>query len=95
MLLFVLDMAGSEGRDPISDLQILRTEIKEYDEDLAKFPWKVVANKMDLEGSEENLAAFRQRFPKVDVIPVSAEFEEGLDDLKGMLNSEVAHHRNV
>ena len=50
---------------------------------------------MDLEGSEENLAAFRQRFPKVDVIPVSAEFEEGLDDLKGMLNSEVAHHRNV
>ncbi|MDX1680502.1 MAG: GTPase ObgE [Akkermansiaceae bacterium] len=94
LLLFVLDMAGSEGRDPISDLQILRKEIKEYDEELAKFPWKVVANKMDLEGAAENLIAFKQRFPKVDVIPISAELEEGLEDLKSVLDSEVGKHKN-
>jgi GTP-binding protein len=90
VLLFVVDMAGSEGRDPISDLQILRTEIKEYDEELAKFPWKVIANKMDLEGSEENLAMFKTRFPKVEIIPISADTGQGLDDLKVMLDSEVS-----
>lgn len=90
LLLFVLDMAGSEGRDPISDLEILRKEVKEYDEDLAKFPWKVVANKMDIEGADENLAMFRTRFPKVEVVAISAESGEGLDDLKFMLDSEVS-----
>ncbi|HEY8991318.1 MAG TPA: GTPase, partial [Luteolibacter sp.] len=93
VLLFVLDMGGTEGRDPISDLEILRKEIKEYDEDLARFPWAVVANKMDVEGAEENLAAFKQRFPKVDVIPICAELEEGLDDLKRYLDNEVGYRR--
>ncbi|HSP43261.1 MAG TPA: Obg family GTPase CgtA, partial [Luteolibacter sp.] len=91
LLLFVLDMAGSEGRDPLADLEILRREIKEYDEDLARFPWKVVANKMDLEGSAEYLAAFRQRFPKIEVVPISADTGEGLDDLRRMLDNEVGH----
>jgi GTP-binding protein len=83
-------MAGSEGRDPISDLEILRKEISEYDEDLAKFPWKVIANKMDLEGAAENLEIFKQRFPKVEVISISANTGEGLDDLRVMLDSEVS-----
>ena len=91
VLLFVLDMAGSEGRDPLADLEILRREIKEYDEELARFPWKVVANKMDIDGAEENLERFKQRFPKVEVIPISAELEEGLDDLRLMLDNEVGH----
>lgn len=91
ILLFVVDMAGSEGRDPISDLEILRKEIKEYDEDLAKFPWKVIANKMDLEEAKGNLEDFKTRFPKVEVIPISAESGEGLGDLKVMLDSEVSH----
>jgi GTP-binding protein len=84
-------MAGSEGRDPLSDLEILRREIKEYDEELARFPWKVIANKMDLEGAAENLTTFRQRFPKVEVIPISADTGEGLDDLRQMLDNEVGH----
>ena len=84
-------MAGSEGRDPISDLEILRKEIKEYDEELSLFPWKVVANKMALEEAAENLEVFRKRFPKVDVLPISASNGEGLDDLKVMLDNEVSH----
>jgi len=91
VLLFVVDMAGSEGRDPISDLGILRKEINEYDEELGRFPWIVVANKMDIEGAEENLKDFKQRFPKVRVIPISAELEEGLEDLKLFLNDEVGY----
>ena len=91
VLLFVVDMAGNDGRDPASDLEILRKEIKEYDEDLSRFPWKVVANKMDLEASQENLKAFRRRFPKADIIPVCAESGEGLQDLRLMLDNEVAY----
>jgi len=91
LLLFVLDMAGSEGRDPISDLEILRREIKEYDEELARFPWRVIANKMDLEGAAENLEMFRQRFPKAEVIPISAQQGQGLDDLRQMLDNEVGY----
>jgi GTP-binding protein len=82
VLLFVVDIPGSELRDPIEDIQTLRTEIKLYDEDLAKFPWMVVANKMDLEGAEENLAIFKNRFPKIPIVPISAMEGEGLEELK-------------
>ena len=91
VLLFVIDMAGSEGRDPISDLEILRREIKEYDDELARFPWKIIANKMDLEGAAENLAVFRNRFPKIDIIPISADNGLGLDDLRQVLDNEIGH----
>ena len=91
VLLFVIDMGGVDGRDPISDLEILRKEVKEYDEELARFPWKIVANKMDVDGAEENLAAFKLRFPKIDIIPIAAELDVGLDDLKQMLDNEVAY----
>ena len=94
VLLFVIDMAGSEGRDPISDLEILRREVKEYDDDLARFPWKIIANKMDLEGAAENLEIFRSRFPKIDIIPISAESEQGLDDLKQALDNEIGYRPN-
>ncbi|MGJ8676224.1 MAG: GTPase ObgE [Akkermansiaceae bacterium] len=93
LLLFVIDMAGSEGRDPIEDLEILRMEIKLYDEDVSKFEWLVVANKMDLEGAEENLKNFKQRFPKVTIVPISAMEEEGLDDLKAELDKRVGYKR--
>ena len=91
VLLFVIDMAGSEGRDPMSDLEILRKEIKEYDEELARFPWMIVANKMDIEGSAEHLATFRRRFPKIEILPISADTGEGLDALRHMLDQEVGY----
>ena len=87
---FVIDMAGTDGRDPVNDLEILRAEIREYDEELAKFPWLVVANKMDSEVAEENLKNFRKRFAKVEIVPISAELEIGLDDLRKVLFERVA-----
>jgi GTP-binding protein len=93
LLLFVIDMSGFEARDPIDDLQVLRQEVKEYDEDLAKFPWLVVANKMDVEGADEHLTAFRARFPKVDIIPISAETGDGLDDLRAVLDERAGSEK--
>ena len=82
LLVFVLDMAGSEGRSPLEDLASLRKELSLYSSQLTERPWLVVANKMDLPGAEENLADFRHRFPRLEVLPISAEHETGLDDLR-------------
>jgi GTP-binding protein len=86
LLLFVLDMAGSEGRNPIEDLQHLRREIDLYDSQLSERPWKVVANKMDLPEAAENLAAFRRRFRGREVLPISARENQGIDELKPHLD---------
>src|SRR5262249_8966800 len=48
ILIFVIDVAGSEGRNPVEDLQNLRKEIDLYDPTLSSRPWLVVANKIDL-----------------------------------------------
>jgi GTP-binding protein len=84
-LIFVIDVAGSEGRNPIDDLQNLRREIDLYDLALSSRPWLVVANKMDLPDVKENLRALREKFPKVKIVPVSAEKGEGIDALKETL----------
>jgi GTPase len=87
VLLFVLDIAGSEGRHPIEDLQNLRREIDLYDSRLSQRPWRVIANKMDLPGAEENLDALRNRFAGVEVVGISAAQSQGLADLKERLKA--------
>src|SRR5437667_3970504 len=72
LLIFVIDVAGSEGRSPVEDLQNLRKEIDLYDSMLSSRPWLVVANKMDLPGANENLETLRQKFPKTSIVPISA-----------------------
>ena len=85
LLLFVLDIAGSEGRHPIEDLQSLRREIDLYDPRLSQRPWYIVANKMDLPGAAENLRALEQRFRGTEVVAISAAQSEGLTELKDRL----------
>ena len=85
LLLFVLDVAGSEGRHPIEDLQNLRREIDLYDPRLSERPWHVVANKMDLAEADKNLAELQQRFPAKLVIPISAAQSGGVSQLKSQM----------
>jgi GTPase len=85
ILLFVLDVAGSEGRNPVEDLHNLRREIDLYDTRLSQRPWFVIANKMDLPGAAEHLETLRRRFHSVDVVPVSAAKGEGIQTLKEAL----------
>ena len=82
---FVIDMAGSEGRDPAEDLTILRREIDLYDVALSQRPWLVLANKMDLPDAKENLAQFQACYPSVECLEISAACGEGLDALKARL----------
>jgi GTP-binding protein len=89
LLAFVLDTAGSEGRDPVSDLQSLRREVSLYDNELADRPWVIVANKMDLPGADEMLATLRARFSRVEIMPVSGCLGEGVEFLKARLGELV------
>lgn len=90
LLLFVLDMGVEEGRDPVSDFQTLRQELKLYDPALTTRPWAVIANKMDLPGTAETLKHFKTTFRKARVLPISADQGEGLDALKELLAEAVA-----
>lgn len=90
VLIFVVDIAGSEGRNPVQDLQNLRREIDLYDPTLSSRAWFVVANKMDLSGANENLKALREKFPKLEILPVSATKGEGIDELKQALARRIA-----
>src|SRR6266550_3606585 len=85
VLIFVVDVAGSEGRNPVEDLQNLRREIDLYDARLSQRPWFVVANKMDLPGATENLAALRKRFSSIEIVPVSAIKGQGIEELRKAL----------
>jgi GTP-binding protein len=89
LLVFVLDMAGSEGREPLEDLQKLRKELDLYDPKLSERPWIVVANKMDLSEAAERLKAFRRHYRKLEVFPISAQGGEGIKPLKARIGELV------
>jgi GTPase len=85
ILLFVVDVAGSEGRNPTEDLQNLRRAIDLYDPILSKRPWRIIANKIDLPAARENLKALQNRFSTIEIAALSAQTGEGLDDLRAKL----------
>jgi GTP-binding protein len=93
LLVFVLDMAGSEGREPIEDLQKLRKELDLYDPTLSERPWIVVANKMDLEGAKTKLKQFKTRYKKTELIPISADQGEGIEQLRERLGELILSMR--
>ena len=84
----VVDMAGSEGRDPYEDFVLINKELEAFNEKLIKKPMIVVANKMDLAGAKENLEEFKKKCD-LKVFEVSAAMNQGLqkvvDELASML----------
>jgi GTP-binding protein len=95
VLVFVVDIAGNEGRNPVEDLQNLRREIDLYDPNLSARSWFVVANKTDLPGAKENLETLRERFPKLQILPTSAAKAEGIDALKQELASRITGENGI
>ena len=77
----VLDMGSFEGRDPLEDYKIIRTELEKYSDKLARKPELVVANKMDLPDAQANLDRFKKEYPEVKVVEVSAMENYGLEEM--------------
>jgi len=95
VLVFVIDVAGSEGRNPVEDLKSLRREIDLYNPTLSSRPWIVVANKMDLPGAKENLKAMQERLPRIKIVPTSPVKGEGVDALKEALAAIMTNDKDV
>ena len=90
LLLHVVDAAGSEGRDPVSDFEQINLELQQYG-DLAQRPQIVVANKMDLPDGETGFRMLkdhlRGRYP---LFPISAAAHQGLDELMDFVADTLA-----
>jgi GTP-binding protein len=89
ILVLLLDMAGTDGRNPWDDYKQLLKELELYDPGLIKRPRLVVANKMDEAVAEENLKQFKKKIKKVALLPISAAFDEGLDKFKTTIREAV------
>ena len=74
----VIDMSGSEGRDPYEDYLVIRNELKEFSDKLMNKEEIIIANKMDIEGSKENLEVFKTKVDK-KIFEISATNNMGLD----------------
>lgn len=82
VILHVIDMSGSEGRDPFEDYKVINNELASYKYDLLRRPQIIIANKMDIPGAEDNLELFKMQLQEDSlVIPVSAATKENIQEL--------------
>ena len=89
ILVILLDMAGTDNREPWDDYRSLLEELELYDPSLLERPRLVVANKMDEPPAEANLKSFKRRVRKVPVLPISAAFDEGIPAFRKMIREMV------
>lgn len=79
VILHVVDMGSHDGRDPVEDYHIINSELSNYEYRLMERPQIVLANKMDLDGAEENLKRFKEAYPDVEVFETTTIIAEGLE----------------
>jgi GTP-binding protein len=89
VLVLLLDMAGTDGREPWNDYKQLLKELELYDPALLKKSRLVVANKMDEAVAENNLKQFKKKIKKVPLLPISAAFDQGMDKFLATIRAEV------
>ena len=80
IIVHIIDMSGIEGRDPYDDYLKIRNELKLYSDKLEKKEEIIVANKMDMPSSKENLEKFKEKVNK-EIYEISAINNIGIDDL--------------
>ena len=79
VIVHIIDMSGSEGRDPYEDSVTINKELGEYEYRLLERPQIIVANKMDGDEAEENLKKFKEKLGDQKVFPIIAPIHEGID----------------
>ncbi|MFD1886394.1 GTPase ObgE [Paenibacillus wenxiniae] len=85
VIIHVVDVSGSEGRDPFEDWMKINEELKLYSAELEKRPQIVAANKMDMEEAQQNLEEFTRQVlevrPDIQIIPISSLTRQGIQEL--------------
>lgn len=91
LLVYVLDMAGTDGRTPWDDFHALEKELELYMKGLSTRNRMVVANKMDVPESEENFELLKSDIdPNIPIIPISAKDEMNIEELVTALEANLA-----
>ena len=90
----IIDMSGENSFSPLESYETIYNELAKYDESLIKKPSVVIASKMDLPESKENLAKFKEKYPNLEVYPISSVYNEGLDALIKRLGEIVEESDN-
>ena len=78
VIMHVVDMGAVDGRDPVQDFADINKELESYHYRLMERPQVVIANKMDMDEAEANLARFKETYPDIDVYPACTLINEGL-----------------
>ncbi|OQR95749.1 GTPase [Thraustotheca clavata] len=94
ILLYVLDTAGTEGRDPISDFEHLQNELELYAPNITSRPSLIVANKMDEPGADTNLMRLRKA-TELGVVPVSALHKLDIKTLASSLRWMIENYKQI
>ena len=81
VIVHIIDMSATDGRDPVDDYYKIRKELENYNLDLIKRPEIIVANKMDLPDSVENLERFKKETGIDDIVAISAYTKSNLQQL--------------
>lgn len=90
LLVHVLDVSGIEGRDPIEDYNTIYNELKLYNENIKNKKEIIVANKIDLLTSDENLKRVKEYFKDRTVLEISAVTQKGVKELKYKIFEELS-----
>ncbi|MET0015992.1 GTPase ObgE [Oscillibacter sp.] len=92
LLIHVVDVSGSEGRDPVEDFDAINAELSQYSADLEKRPQIVAANKTDIMQDPENLERLRSHVEKLGypLFEISAAAHRGVEQLMNKVSETLS-----
>lgn len=90
----IIDMSGENSFNPLESYEKIYNELKKYDLSLINKPNIVIASKMDLPSSKDNLTKFKAKYPNLEIYPISSVYNEGLDNLINRLGQLVKESEN-
>lgn len=94
ILAHVIDMSGSEGRNPLDDYYTIKNELLQYNPKLLEKPSIIVANKLDMENSKENLKQFKKEIKELPIFEIEAINGTGLSEMIDYLGNMVEKIEN-
>ncbi|KAF0719577.1 hypothetical protein AaE_010443, partial [Aphanomyces astaci] len=94
VLLYVLDTAGSEGRDPVDDFHHLQNELELYAPNITSRPSLIAANKMDAPGADVNIGRLK-KVTGLPIVPLSALHKVDIKILASSVRWMIENYKSI
>lgn len=97
VFIHVVDAAGTEGTNPIDNIEKINKELEKYNPKLIERPQIIAANKMDLPGADENYKKIKDFYNArgIEVFPISAAANDGIDTLLQAAASILKEYKGI